>query len=559
MGQETVISLLLVEDNPGDARMVRELLLDAKGARCAVTWVKTLGEALAQAEQSAFDAVLLDLSLPDSSGMDTIRHMRSATQSPLVVLTGHSDIEVGLNAVKEGCQDYLIKGEGDGELIVRTLLYAMERKKGQDALQRSEERFRELVELSPDAILIYAGDGILFANPSAAQLFHAKSADDLKGVRLRVLFDGEGESDVYIRIRTLLEKGSERLLPMECRMHSLEGGGFDAEVTTVAMDYRDMPAAQVIVRDITARMEGERRNRLAATVFQTSGEAMMVTDANLKIISVNPAFTETTGYDPTEALGRNPGMLSSGRHSPRFYEEMWDALKAQKHWRGELWNRRKDGELYVQRATISVIENERGQVTNYVCVFADITREKRAAEQVQFRATHDALTGLPNRLLLNDRILHALKNAARDHDMVAVLFIDLDGFKPVNDSLGHLVGDKVLQWVADRLRHAVREGDTVARIGGDEFVVVALLAHHEGDAEKVAGKILETLCEPFEVESSKITIGCSIGIAIYPEHGETAETLIQNADEAMYRAKRAGRGRFKFYGNGDSLAQRAAG
>jgi len=299
--------------------------------------------------------------------------------------------------------------------------------------------------------------------------------------------------------------------------------------------------------DISSRKEAEREQRMATALFRTTADAMMITDADNNIISANPSFTMITGYDVDEVIGLNPRFLASGRHPDSFYKEMWVSLNDVGHWFGEVWNRRKNGEVYVQRATISVIRNETGDVENYVAVFNDATEQKKREEQLYQRANYDALTGLPNRTLLEDRIATAIPKAQRDGNELGVMFIDLDGFKPVNDVHGHLAGDFVLQEIAKRFTDCVRESDTVARLGGDEFVIMTQGVNCGANVEEVASHILAALKEPFVYEDKELWLGCSIGIALYPEDSAHPVELIERADKAMYGAKNSGKGRFVFY------------
>ena len=254
-------------------------------------------------------------------------------------------------------------------------------------------------------------------------------------------------------------------------------------------------------------------------------------------------------------LGKNPRILQSGRQDAAFYQAMWSRIASHGCWRGEVWNRRKDGTAYIQRQTISRVDDEQGGTRSYVSVFSDITAEKRAEEALIHVANHDALTGLPNRSLLEDRLEQALSQAARSRAHLAVMFFDLDGFKAVNDTHGHIAGDRLLQALAQRLLQCVRGSDTVARVGGDEFVVLGLDIEGRGNAAEVASKILSTLREPFDL-GNEITarIGASIGVALYPDDGIDALALLHCADQAMYLAKRRGKQQFAFLrDNGSTL------
>lgn len=288
--------------------------------------------------------------------------------------------------------------------------------------------------------------------------------------------------------------------------------------------------------------------RLASAIFEATDEAMLITDDQQVILCVNPAFERVTGYRADEAVGQTPRMLSSGRHDAHFYADMWKILLRDGHWHGEIWNRRKTGELYVQRITISVVRGESGHVVNYVAVFGDITSSKREVDRIRDLVYHDSLTRLPNRALLQDRTEQALAQAARGGGQAALLFLDLDGFKEINDRLGHVAGDRVLEAVAGRLCGCVRESDTVARLGGDEFVILLPGVKSAGDADKLATKLLTILSEPIVFGADEAKVGVSIGIALYPRDGGDYAGLLAAADDAMYRAKRQGGNRIMLAG-----------
>ena len=302
------------------------------------------------------------------------------------------------------------------------------------------------------------------------------------------------------------------------------------------------------ISDITERKRTEEELRQAATVFESTVEGVTITDPDANILVINRAFTHITGYAGKEAVGQNSSILKSGRHDISFYQSMWAALTQVGNWQGEIWNRRKNGEIYPEWLTISAIrDQDNGAVINYVAVFSDITPLKRSQEQLQRLAHHDPLTDLPNRLLLNARLTHALKHAQRERRSVALLFLDLDRFKNVNDTLGHPLGDRMLQEVAQRLSACVRNADTLVRLGGDEFVILLEELRHGRDACSVAHKAISALSYPFELENQPAYITASIGISVYPDDGEDVTTLLKNADVAMYHAKDAGGNTYQFY------------
>jgi diguanylate cyclase (GGDEF)-like protein/PAS domain S-box-containing protein len=298
--------------------------------------------------------------------------------------------------------------------------------------------------------------------------------------------------------------------------------------------------------DLTPLKQREEALALNADVFRNTSEGIVICDADNRIVSVNHAFTEITGYAAHEVLGRNPGLLSSGRHDRAFYRDMWARISASGNWQGEVWNRRRDGDLYLAWLTINVARDREGRVRHYHAIFSDITQRRQTEARISHMTHHDALTDLPNRVLLRDRIALAIRHAERDPGMLAVLFLDLDRFKNVNDSLGHRVGDALLVEVARRICATVRHQDTVSRAGGDEFSLLLPDTDAEGAAH-VAQKLLDAIGRPFQVDGHELTPTPSIGIAIFPADGQDVDALLRASDAAMYRAKASGGGVFRFY------------
>lgn len=284
----------------------------------------------------------------------------------------------------------------------------------------------------------------------------------------------------------------------------------------------------------------------AKAVYESSGEGIMVVDRDNRIISVNPAFECITGYSYDEVAGSDQSILSSGRHTAEFYSEIWRFLRETGSWRGEIWNQRKNGQVYPQFTRIDTVLGDDGEILKRVWVFSDITEKKLIEEQIKHMAHHDPLTDLPNRMLYEDRLDQALAMARREKTPFALLYIDLDGFKPINDTFGHSVGDRLLKLVAQRMVGCVRETDTVARIGGDEFVVLLSAVKSRQNALTVAEKVRKKLEKPYEIDGEQLDISASIGCAIYPDDGHDGIALTQSADQAMYLAKQNGRNRACF-------------
>lgn len=281
--------------------------------------------------------------------------------------------------------------------------------------------------------------------------------------------------------------------------------------------------------------------QLTSSVFENTLQGVVIADSHGNIIDVNPSFSDITGYERDEVIGQNPRILNSGRQGPDFYEGMWEALLKTGHWRGEIWNRRKDGEIYPELLTISAVHDESGSTSHYVAVFSDISQIKTHQQQLENIAHFDALTGLPNRLLLGDRMRQAIAQTRRADHLLAVCYLDLDNFKPINDSLGHEAGDALLVEIARRLKGCVRGGDTVARLGGDEFVLLLTELTHIDECEAVLDRILATIGMPCAIAGHKVSVSGSIGLTLFPLDDADPDTLLRHADQAMYKSKQTGR------------------
>jgi diguanylate cyclase (GGDEF)-like protein/PAS domain S-box-containing protein len=301
------------------------------------------------------------------------------------------------------------------------------------------------------------------------------------------------------------------------------------------------------------RQATDAQVKLLASVFEHSGEAILISDAGNRIIEVNPAFTQITGYAADAVRGKDPGMLSSGRTTPEEYAVMWRSIIDDGFWQGEIWDRHRDGHVYPKWLTISTIRAATGQISHYIASFTDITARKAAEERIHYLAHHDALTRLPNRTHLQGRLEQAIMTARRDDGRLAVLFIDMDHFKKINDSLGHHVGDGMLIEVAERLRQSVRESDVVARLGGDEFVVV-LTDIARDTVPTLVGKVLKNLSRTYVIDDHELHSTPSIGISLFPEDGADVDALMKNADTAMYHAKAAGRNNYQFFTSAMNVA-----
>ncbi len=417
------------------------------------------------------------------------------------------------------------------------------------ALQ-AEIESRLLIESSLNGILTVDEAGrIIMTNPRLNLLFGYQK-DELLGLPVEVLVpDVLKEKHSTLKFDYLSHYRQQNMQSESRVVHGRRKDGVEipVEISLSPILGAEKPKVSATVVDISLRVEAEKRLRLMAQVFENTADGIMITDAQSNIIEVNQAFTNITGFHEDEVKGLNPRFLQSNRHDEQFYQDMREALKTRGNWSGEIWNRMKSGKIHPEWLTLNQIVDENGEVQNYIAVYTDISQIKKVQQQLDHLAHHDPLSGLPNRLLLMERLDHAIKQSKRHQKRLAVMFIDLDFFKNINDSFGHQVGDKLLVQVTKRLNRIIRDEDVLSRIGGDEFIVLLENIVSESNAIKIAEKIIATFAGAFAIGEREISISSSIGISLFPQDGKDSNTLLQHADTAMYRAKEAGRNNFQFY------------
>lgn len=436
-------------------------------------------------------------------------------------------------------------------LQVRRRQASLQRAQAQRALQESEERWSFALEGSGDGVWDWdvAGDKVFFSARWKQMFGYAEhEIGDAHSEWVRLV-----HPDDLARVQAEQHDclmGITQHYSTEYRMRAKDGRWkwILTRGMVASRDAAGKPLRMVGTHtDQTERKLAEEKMQLAASVYEAAAEAIVVTDANNRIISINPAFTEMTGYTAEEAIGQTPKMLSSGRNDPAIYQDMWRCLHERGQWKGEIWNRRKNGEIYAEWLSINTLLDSQGQVFRHVAMFSDITGRKNAEELIWKQASYDVLTGLPNRRLLFDRLTQEMNRSKRAGQRMALFFIDLDHFKEVNDTLGHDCGDLLLIEAAHRISSCVRASDTVARLGGDEFAVVLPNLDDASRAEQVADAIIRTLANPFALNGQDAYVTGSIGISLYPDDGQDIESLMKYADQAMYVSKNNGRSCFNFF------------
>jgi diguanylate cyclase (GGDEF)-like protein/PAS domain S-box-containing protein len=415
-----------------------------------------------------------------------------------------------------------------------------------EASLKNEQLIRTIVNSTPNMMGYWDRDlRCRYANNAFSEWF-SMPPEDVIGIRFQDLVSEQLYALNEPHLRAVLAGEPQRF---ERTLNKVDGS-VGHIIGNYIPDFEDdgrVRGFSIQASEITVLKEVEAKLKLAACVFENTLDGVLITDIEGTILSVNPRFIEITGYTLEESVGQTPHILHSHRHDQAFYASMWEEIKATGRWHGEIWNRRKDEELYLQRMTISMVRDEAGEPMRYVSVFSDITALWQKDEYIRHLAFHDALTDLPNRTLLMDRISQKILHANREERHFALMFLDLDGFKLVNDQLGHTFGDDLLKDVAKRLLALVRSSDTIARVGGDEFIFLLNNPRGRGEITDVANRIVASINEPIEILGQVVQIGVSLGIATFPADGDSASDLIINADSAMYAAKSFGNNNIRFF------------
>ena len=436
--------------------------------------------------------------------------------------------------------------------------YFVARRRAEQLLVSKEVYQRAIFNATPDAMLISDEHGIITQVNQQAELMLGYKLGELVGSSIEILVpEGFRAKHPELHAKFVAAPVARPLgAGRTVKAQRKDGSSFFVDISVSPIKTEQGLFFASALRDVTQRKQAEAHLRIAAIAFE-SNEPMVITDSESIILQVNRAFAESTGYTKEEAVGQHISLVKSGRHGADFYAEMWECIARNGTWQGEIWDRRKNGEIYPKWLIISVVKGDDGVVTHYVGTHIDITERKAAEEQIKQLAFYDPLTQLPNRRLLQERLKHGIDVERRDGKQLALLMLDLDRFKAVNDSFGHLAGDELLQQVAARITIRLRDVDMVARLGGDEFIVLLEDIAHPEDAARVAEDIIADLSKPFCLtQSEDVQIGVSIGISLYPQHGENIDILMDHADAALYQAKDQGRGCFAYFSEDLTLAAR---
>jgi diguanylate cyclase (GGDEF)-like protein/PAS domain S-box-containing protein len=541
--------LVLVVDDDVFMRGMLQNLLEEQGYR--VTEAQNGVNALEEFQHCSPDLVLMDAAMPVMDGFIAcaqLKKLETGADIPVIMITALDDEQSVNKAFEAGATEYITKPVHWAVLRhrVEIILHA---RQAAAALQASEARFRGIFEQAAMGIALITMSGQLIQSNPATQKMLGIEAADLRGKLFNKFFypyDTVVEKEFYQQLLA----GERDYYQMEKYFFRKNTPILWARLTTSLVRDADNTPQFIIqmIEDITDRKRAQAKQRLAAKVFETTSDGIMITNAEGHIIDVNQAFLALTGYRYEEVLDKNPRFLQSGHHDKVFYEEMWAATRETGRWRGEIWNQRKNGEVYSSWMSMSAVRGEHNEVTHYVAVYSDLSALKQDDQRLRLLTHYDSLTELPNRLLFYEY----LTRACRQEERLALLYLDLDDFKQINENFGFDIGDEFIKIVAHRLQQCVREGDTVSRLESDEFGIILSPIHQDYDVRIIAEKIIATISEPTLINGQLPQIDCNIGISFYPDdqmasQHESVEILIQHADMAMYLAKEAGINTYHIY------------
>lgn len=540
------------------------------------------------------DIVLSDINMPKMGGLEMVERIRDIDEHvKIAIFTNFENRDILLEAIKLGVNQFFSKpfeAKVFGQVIQPLCDDALEKKRISAELNRQQNILHAINEMAhnflqqPDwrsalyqelfllkqasetaAVFIYQNDD---SCERASQLLAITDIPKIRGKKhihykkhhlmrwKRQLQRGElvnGCMKDYDRAKQRILQAfhidSLLILPIFVNDNwwGFLGIGNSNKQALTATDVEMLSTVSSIIGSAINNTQNLQSLEMSSAVFKHTMDGVLITDTHNRIVHVNDSFEEITGYLKHEVVGKDPKLLRSGKHDKHFYEKMWENLKLEGGWQGEIFNRKKNGEIYIEWLSINAIRNNKGDVENYIGIFSDVTHQRKDAQQHAYMATHDPLTGLSNRLLFDDRLEHAINHAGRFGKCIAVIFCDLDNFKPINDTYGHSVGDEILKGVAEALKDLLRKEDTVCRFGGDEFVILLEELKSFEYLERILEKIRSISQMTFHIEGHALSVGMSIGASLYPNDGTTPETLLKHADSAMYKAKKSGKNMIAYY------------
>ncbi|MCK9605009.1 MAG: EAL domain-containing protein [Methylomonas sp.] len=496
-------------------------------------WANAIAKA-ATAGLSFGTAVIIWLKMPEALLAPSVQQLEQA-KADLEILNTELERRVGERT--EALAD--TNRQLQGTLSELTLLH--------ERLKTEKAQLRGLINNIPDFIFIKNTDSTYVACNKAVENYFGVPESEIIGKSDFEFVDADTATSFRRKDQETL--ASDLVSVYEEWITYADGRECCLETLKIPFrdEHQNILGIIGVGRDITERKQADIKLQLAARVFTHAREGIMIADAMGTIIEVNDTFTQITGYSRKEAVGQNPRILQSGLHGPDFYADIWRALLENGHWYGEIWNRHKNGKVFAEMITISAVNDASGKVQNYVALFTDITQMKEHQQELERIAHYDALTGLPNRVLLTDRLQQAMLQNERRNQSLALVYLDLDGFKVVNDSYDHQVGDELLIAISKRMKEALREGDTLARIGGDEFVAILVDLEQITDCEPVLARLLQAASSSIQLENAELQLSASIGVTLHPQDNVEADQLVRHADQAMYIAKQEGKNRYHLF------------